>query len=87
MCTLTLSSPITEEQWDILEDVDFDHTDRIWFHTRNGKDVEFIKKESIYPVKPITEEDIMELRDRFGDYVAAVINDMISRKEKRWEDR
>ena len=42
--TLTLSSPITEEEWDMIEDVDFEHTDRIWFHTKHGKDVEFVKQ-------------------------------------------
>ena len=40
---LELNSPITEEQWDILEDVDFDHTTRILFHTKHGKEVEFVK--------------------------------------------
>lgn len=40
---LTLSSPITEEQWDAITDVDFDHTDRITFHTKHGKEVEFSK--------------------------------------------
>lgn len=42
--TLTLSSPITEEQFDAITDVDFDNTGRIWFHTKNGKDVEFVKR-------------------------------------------
>lgn len=42
--TLTLSSPITEEQFDAVTDVDFDNTDRIWFHTKHGKDVEFVKR-------------------------------------------
>ena len=42
--TLTLNSPITEEQWDAITDVDFDHTDKIWFHTKHGKDVEFVKQ-------------------------------------------
>lgn len=41
--TLKLNSPITEEQWDTITDVDFDHTDRIWFNTKHGKEVEFIK--------------------------------------------
>lgn len=40
---LTLNSPITEEQWDAITDVDFDNTDRISFHTKHGKEVEFIK--------------------------------------------
>lgn len=42
--TITLNSPITDEQWDAITDVDFDHTDRIWFHTKHGKDVEFVKR-------------------------------------------
>lgn len=42
--TLTLNSPITEEQWDDITDADFDCTDRIWFHTKHGKDVEFVKQ-------------------------------------------
>lgn len=41
--TLTLNSPITEEQWDTITDVDFEHTSNIWFHTKSGKDVEFVK--------------------------------------------
>ena len=42
--TLTLNSPITDEQWDAITDVDFEHTDRIMFHTKHGKDVEFVKR-------------------------------------------
>ena len=42
--TLVLDSPITEEQWDMIEDVDFDNTGSITFHTKHGKKVEFIKK-------------------------------------------
>ena len=44
--TLTLNSPITEEQWDAIEDVDFDHTDSITFHTKHGKEVEFVKRKT-----------------------------------------
>ena len=40
---LTLNNPLTEEQWDMIADVDFDRTDRIWFHTKHGKGVEFTK--------------------------------------------
>ncbi len=39
----TLNNPLTEEQWDMISDVDFDQTDRITFHTKHGKEVEFIK--------------------------------------------
>lgn len=40
--TFTLKNPITDEQWDKITDADFEHTDRIWFETKNGK-VEFLK--------------------------------------------
>lgn len=39
----TLDNPLTEEQWDMIADVDFDRTDRIWFHTKHDKEVEFAK--------------------------------------------
>lgn len=39
----TLNNPLTEEQWDMIEDVDFDRTDCITFHTKHGKEVEFAK--------------------------------------------
>lgn len=41
--TMKLNSPLTEEQWDMLTDVDFDHTPSVTFHTKHGKDVEFVK--------------------------------------------
>lgn len=41
--TFTLNSPLTEEEWDLIEDVDFEHTNRIMFHTKNGKEVVFVK--------------------------------------------
>lgn len=41
--TLTLDSPITEEQWDAITDVDFEHTNEITFYTKHGKEVKFVK--------------------------------------------
>ena len=41
--TVTLNSPITEEQWDAITDVDFEHTNEITFHTKHGKEVKFVK--------------------------------------------
>lgn len=41
--TFTLNSPITEEQWDVINDVDFEHTNEITFHTKHGKEVKFVK--------------------------------------------
>lgn len=39
----TLNNPLTEEQWDMITDVDFDRTDHVTFHTKHGKEVEFTK--------------------------------------------
>lgn len=44
--TLTLNSPITEEQWDALTDVDFDNTNEIYFNTKHGKEVCFVKRKT-----------------------------------------
>ena len=41
--TLTLDSPITKEEWDMITDVDFDYTDEITFRTKHGKEVKFVK--------------------------------------------
>ena len=41
--TLTLNSPITDEELDLLTDVDMENTPRIIFHTKNGKEVEYLK--------------------------------------------
>lgn len=41
--TLTLNNPLTEEEWDLIEDVDFDKTNSIEFHTKHGKTVKFVK--------------------------------------------
>lgn len=55
--TLTLNSPITDEQFDALTDVDMENTPRIVFHTKNGKEVEYIKPvrcdkcEHFHPIK------------------------------------
>lgn len=40
----TLHHPITDEEWDAITDVDFDHTEEIFFHTKHGKEVEFVKR-------------------------------------------
>lgn len=34
----------------------------------------------------ITEEDIIELGDRFGDFVEFVVRDMVSGKGERWQN-
>lgn len=42
--TFTLNNPLTEEEWDMIADVDFDHTSEITFHTKHGKEVVFVKR-------------------------------------------
>ena len=38
-----LHSPLTEEDWDLITDVDLDHTPSVMFHTKHGKDIEYVK--------------------------------------------
>ena len=71
--TLTLNSPLTEEQWDTITDVDFEHTNDITFHTKHGKEVVF-KKASAQPEQrwiPVTEK----LPDKFGRVLVTLVPD------------
>lgn len=47
---LELQSPLLEEDWDKLNDVELEHTSEITFHTKHGKEVTFIKKPRWIPV-------------------------------------
>lgn len=87
--TLTLNSPITEEQWDAITDVDFDYTDRIWFNTKHGKSVEFIKKTSVPRWIPcserLPEEEVDVLVSGWDiDYDTSLINTGYMKRGK-WE--
>ncbi len=42
--TMHLDHPLTEAQRDYLLDVDFDHTSEVYFRTKHGKEVHFVKK-------------------------------------------
>lgn len=44
--TFTLHTPLTEEEWDMITDVDLDHTPEITFHTKHGKEVVFVKRKT-----------------------------------------
>ena len=55
MAELILNNPITEEQWDIITDVDFDHTDKVTFFTKHHKEVEFVKVVRCKDCKYMTE--------------------------------
>lgn len=83
---LTLNSPITDEQWDAITDVDFDNTDRIWFQTKHGKTVEFIKAHrtpitNAARIRAMSDEELAEFiggiytleRDAWGDYDPCVV--------------
>lgn len=37
--------------------------------------------------QPLSEEDYIELRDRFGDFVEFVVRDMINGKRERWKKK
>ena len=50
--TFTLNSPITDEQWDAIADVDFDYVESFYFTTKHGKKVEFVKKQHGFWYKP-----------------------------------
>lgn len=41
--TCTLNSPLTDDDWDKITDVDFDNTSAVTFRTKHGKEVEFVK--------------------------------------------
>lgn len=38
-----LKSPMTQEDFDLITDAEFEHTDKIWFNTPKGNTVEFRK--------------------------------------------
>lgn len=47
--TLQLNSPITEDQWDAITDVDFENTEEILFTTKHKKNVRFVKAQKWIP--------------------------------------
>ena len=55
----------------------------LWYAIKNIME-EIVKiKES--KISPLTEEDYIELRDRFGEDVKFVVRDMIEGKGERWK--
>lgn len=40
---LDTNMPITDDVWEFLNDIDLEHTDRVVFITKDGKEVEFVK--------------------------------------------
>lgn len=50
--SFTLHSPLTDDEWDMITDVDFEHTNEITFYTKHGKEVRFFKASAdVAPVR------------------------------------
>lgn len=58
--TFTLSSPLTEDDWDAITDVDFEHSEKVSFSTKHGKIVVFVKEKTgeWLPSETQKEEDV-----------------------------
>ena len=41
--SIELHNPLTEEEWDLLTDVDMEHTASVEFTTKHGRKVEYVK--------------------------------------------
>lgn len=68
--TLTLSSPMTEEQWDMIADYDFNYTNEITFRTKHGKTVRFVKESAqpkIIRCKECKHYEIWQLKSDYTD--------------------
>lgn len=90
--TLTLNNPLTEEQWDAIADVDFEHTNEIVFHTKHGKEVTFVKASAqpepqwISVEERLPEEDDVYLVTVDPRYIAFGVTqiDMLNWYENKW---
>lgn len=80
--TLELNNPLTEEQWDILDDVDFDHTEHMWFHTKHGKEVHFYK--NAIPIEWLKRLQVRYLEAECNMSVC-VVNEILNLWEKENE--
>ncbi|MBP5461921.1 MAG: hypothetical protein J6Y20_07340 [Lachnospiraceae bacterium] len=76
---ISLHSPVTEEEWDIITDVDFDKTDKVTFGTKHGKEVVFVKQKHGHwiPLDPdgkgYTSEFVCSACDRDTELVVYVM--------------
>lgn len=63
-------SPITDEEWDMIADYDFENSNEITFHTKHGKDVTFWKAPHWIPCKermPSEGENVLLCDTLFGN--------------------
>lgn len=56
--SMELKYPLDEETLDILTDAELNNTNRIWFVTKSGKKVSFVKVEALDKAKAVIEEHI-----------------------------
>lgn len=49
--SLELKSPLDEESWKVIADVELDNTEHIWFTTPSGKRVDFIKADALDKIR------------------------------------
>lgn len=86
--TFKLNNPITEEEWDLITDVDLDNTPSVMFHTKHDKDVEYVKvvrckdcKHRSYWVCDPSDKPLWARCDLIGELVAE--DDFCSRGERK----
>lgn len=49
--TFHLNSPLTEDDWNKIRDVELEHTERIWYSTPSGRRVDFINANVLDKIK------------------------------------
>ena len=49
--SIELTSPIDEESWKVIADVEFDNTEHVYFTTPSGKQVDFIKADVLEKIR------------------------------------
>lgn len=82
----TLHSPLTDEEWDLITDVDLDHTDNITFHTKNGKEVKFVKEgHEIIRCKDCKHHDGIRCF-RWNSTIVTGFDDFCSNAERRTDE-
>ena len=84
LCKDAVSRQATIEAFQMFRGYEANRTNAEWVD-RIETVVE--KLPPVNPQEPLTEEDYIELHDRFGDYVEFVVRDMVSGKGERWKEK
>ncbi len=80
--TFTLNSPLTESDWDVITDVNFEHTDQICFHCKNGKKVCFVNENRLEELGACVAipEEVLACRTINDDELLSMITLSLSKK-------